>query len=236
MFSNLKAGLDKGCSALYLASGENIEQVQFEIENFGLKIDDPIKMKIVTSRHFYTPDGEFKADRVVERYRSLIDESVDKGFEGLYVSADVADTFDYLTKNLMAEVWLKYENAWRRTFKFPMEAICAYHIDQIESKGQILLQLIQAHKNTITSRTAKFLDNKKLYLDAITEKINGIFSEEAVNIIFRFVERCFRIPRNQIPNKIEDFNKALESLLGEGATIILKQEILNNLRGRIELE
>ncbi|MFQ6094629.1 MAG: MEDS domain-containing protein [Candidatus Bathyarchaeia archaeon] len=233
LFSNLKAGLDNRCSVLYIASMESIERVQLEMESFGLSPDNCAKLKIVTSNQWYTPDGQFKADRVVEQYRSLIDESLDKGFEGLYVSADVAETFDYLSKNLTP--WLKYENSFGRTFKFPMEAICAYRTDQIKLNGQALLQLLQAHKSTITSKTANFLDNQKLYIDAVTKEFDNIFGEEVTKIIFHYLERLLKIPRNQIPDKIEVFNKALESIFGDVATI-LNQKVLKNLHGKIELE
>lgn len=235
LFFNLKTGLDNGCSALYITSGEDIEQVRVEMENFGLRDDNPAKLKIVTSHQFYTPDGEFHADRVVGQYRSLIDKSVDKGFEGLYVSADASDTFDYLMRKDMVEVWLKCENAFGRTFRFPMEAICAYRKDQMKSNSQTLLQLIQAHKNTVTAKKLKFVDNQKICSDAIGEELENLLSVEAAGIVLGSAERRFKIPRNQIPDKLEDFNKLLESILGSGGTII-KKKILENLHGKIELE
>lgn len=232
LFSNLKAGLDRGCSALYIASGENIEQIQVEMRAFGLKLDNPMKLKIVTSGQWYTPDGEFHADRVVKQYRSLIDESVDRGFEGLYVSADVADTFDYLSKNLTP--WLKYENSLGRIFKLPMEAICAYHINQIISNSQALPQLLQGHKNTVTAKTANLIDNKKLYMDAATEEFNNILGEEATKTIFHYLEVTFKLTIDQIPDKVEEFNEKLQPTLGR-ATLLINQTILKNLYGKIEL-
>ena len=90
------------CSALYIASRRTVAQIRVEMRNFGLGLDNSGRLKIVTSTQWYTPDGEFNADRVVERYKSLIDESIDRGLEGGIVSADVADTFDYLSNNLTA--------------------------------------------------------------------------------------------------------------------------------------
>ena len=59
LFSNLKAGLDKGCSAVYIASGDNIEQVQVEMRKIGLETGNPKKLRILTTKQLYTPDGEF---------------------------------------------------------------------------------------------------------------------------------------------------------------------------------
>jgi len=39
----------------------------------------------------------------MEQVRSILDESLDRGFEGLYVSADVSKVFEGITKNGMAE-------------------------------------------------------------------------------------------------------------------------------------
>ena len=234
LFSNLKAGLDKGYSAVYVASGENIEQVKVEMKNFGLRLNDPMKLKIVTSRQFYSSDEEFHTDRIIEQWRSLADESVDRGFGGLYVSSDLVNIFDYLTEKNMVEVWLKYENAIGRTFKFPMEAICAYHTDQIKSNEQALLQLIQAHKNTVTAKNLNFVNNEKIFMDTITVELENMLGKEATKIIFRFIEKRLKIPRNQIPDEIGGFNKALEDFLGSGATVI-KKRMLENLHGKIEL-
>jgi hypothetical protein len=63
--SNLKAGMRGGCSALYIASRENVAQIRAEMRNFGLGLDNPARLKIVTSTQWYTPDGEFNVDRVV---------------------------------------------------------------------------------------------------------------------------------------------------------------------------
>lgn len=234
LFSNLKAGLDKGCSALYIASGENIEQVQVEMKKFGLELDDPMKLRIVTSRQFYTPNGEFHVDRVVEQFRSIVDESMDMGFEGLYVSGDTADTFDYLTKNGMAEAWLAYEKAFGRTFKFPIEAICAYSTDQIKLNVPAFLQLIQAHKNTVTNKNLNFVDNEKMCMNAITGELYSILGEGATELIFSYLEKRLKIPRNIILARIGDFNQSLKSILGNGATTLEKQ-ILNKLHAKIEL-
>ncbi len=52
LFSNLKVGLDNGCSAVYVASEEDAEQVRFEMKKFGLEVDDPKKLRIMTSTNF----------------------------------------------------------------------------------------------------------------------------------------------------------------------------------------
>ena len=101
LFSNLKAGLDQDCSALYITSRENIEPVRAEMKNCGLTVDDPKKLKIMTSRQFYIPDGEFDVSRIVKHVRSILEDSLDRGFEGLYISSDASKVFDYMKNNGM---------------------------------------------------------------------------------------------------------------------------------------
>ncbi len=232
LFSNLKAGLDNGCSAVYVASEENTEQVQFEMRKFGLELDDPKKLRILTIKQLYTPDGEFRVSRVMEKARSVLDESLDWGFEGVYASGDVSKIFDHFTKNGMVEEWLEYEKAVGRTFKFPFSAMCAYGIEQVRLNDPALLQLIQAHKNTVTAKN--FLDNNKICVDVITGELHRILGEEATELIFSFLERRHKIPRDQILTKIGDFNQSLELILGNGATLIEKR-ILKKLHKKMEL-
>jgi len=101
LFSNLKAGLDQDCSALYITSRENIEPVRAEMKNCGLTVDDPKKLKIMTSRQFYIPDGEFDVSRIVKHVRSILEDSLDRGFEGLYISSYASKVFDYMKNNGM---------------------------------------------------------------------------------------------------------------------------------------
>ena len=232
MFSNLKSGLGKGCSALYIASGQSINEVKVEMKNFGLSIEEPRKLRIVTSHQWYTPDGEFNANRIVKQYFSLIEESLENGYRGLFVSADAADTFNYLSGNL--DPWLKYEGSFGRVFKFNMEAICAYPVDQVESKSKVLLQLIQSHKNTITHKTEILINNRKLCLDIISQVFCNLFGEHIDKYIFNLIERDFKLPKHRIPDRIEDFNRVLESLFGRTISIIIREQILRNLEEKIE--
>jgi hypothetical protein len=57
LFSNLKAGLDQGCSGFFGASEDNIEPVQLEMKKFGLKTNDHKKLRSITSYQFYAPNA-----------------------------------------------------------------------------------------------------------------------------------------------------------------------------------
>ena len=231
--SHLKTGLDSGCFALCIVSGDSIGQIQVAMETFGLNIE-PETVKLVTSQQWCTPEGEFHADRVVEQYRRLIDASLSRGFRGLSVSADVADTFDYLSHNGMVKDWLIYEQSFGRTCKLPMNAMCAYRTDQVDSRSHALLQLIHAHKNTIPPTSLNVLDNKELYLNALTETLSNILGEKATEVIFRYLTKNLEGNSSQIPDEIQGVDNALESLLGEASSKI-QQLVIQNIHQTIGL-
>lgn len=223
LFSNLKTGIDGGCCALYITCEENRAQTRVQLENIGLPIGDSEKIKVVTSHQGYTPDGAFNADRVVKQYRRLVDECLDGGFKGLYVSVDAADMFDRLSNNRTP--WLTYETSLGRSFDFPMEAICAYRTDQVTSNNEALLQLLRAHQNTITPNPLNVIDNKKLYMDALTEVYRNVLGEKATEAIFRHLTTTLKITRNQIPDNMQGVDDALASLLGEGSSLLQLQVV-----------
>jgi hypothetical protein len=234
LFSNLKAGLDQGCSGLYVAGEENIEQVQFEMRKFGLETDDPKKLRSIKSQQFYMPDGEFRVNRILEQVRSTLDESLDKGFEGLYVSADVSKFFEYITKKRMTEEWLEYEKDIGRKTSLPIERMCAYSINQVKTHDYLFFNLIQAHKNTVSVKKRDFLDNENLCRSTITEELKKILGVQATEYILAFLEKRLKTPRNQLLANIVDFNQGLEIVFGDGA-LSIEKHILKKLHKKIEL-
>lgn len=229
LFSNLVNGIDAGCSALYIASGESVDAVKAELDLFGLKSDGPQKLKIVTSYQWFTPDGDFNARRVVDQYRRLIDKAVDNGFGGLYVSADPQDTFDYLYKKGMVKEWIDYENSLGATFKLPMEAICAYRTEQIKSNGQMLLQLLKGHKDTIFAKTEKRILNEQLIRNTVYQQLQKTLGKTISTTLFDYLD-------DPIPLTIENFWDSLESILREKYFKMgkrIEQNILKEICARI---
>jgi hypothetical protein len=234
LFSNLKAGLDQNCSALYITSRESIEPVQAEIKDFGLTVDDSKKLRIIPSRQLYIPDGEFHISRIVEQVKGILDDSLDSGFEGLYVSSDASKVFDYITKNGMLEEWIAYEKFIGKTIPLPLEGICAYSLNQVISNSQLFLQLIQAHKNTVNTKKNEFVDNEKICINTISSELDRILGKEATELVFRFLEKRFKTPRNKILPNIVEFNQVLEVLLGDSSASI-QEQFLKKLHTKLEL-
>jgi hypothetical protein len=232
LFSNLVTGLDAGCSTLYISSGESVDMVQAKLCNFGLKSDDPKQLQIVTGHQWYTPDGNFNARRVVDQYRRLIDEALDNGFAGLYVSADASDTLDYLSKKGMVKAWMNYEHSLGTTFKFPMEAICAYNVKQIKSNDQFLFQLVKAHKHTISLKSETRISNEQLLRSTLYRQLKNILGETTTTLFFDYLENYNS--KQNCPLTIENLWDLLQPILREVHSSI-KQNILEEIYARIEL-
>ena len=235
LFSNLVNGINAGCSLLYISSGESVDAVQTGLRNLGLKNDNHKKIKVLTSYEWYTPDGDFDSKRVIDQYRILIDEALDTGFAGLYVSADVADTLDYLSKKGMSKEWIDYEQTLGTTFKFPMEAICAYRSEQMNLNSQMLLQLIKGHKHTISHKNGKRIVNDQLIRSTIFQQFKKTLGKTSTSILFDYfddtdLKQNFNSPTN------ERFYCLLKSIMKEGGTQTvspLEHDILEEICAKI---
>lgn len=56
----------------------------------------------------------------------------------------------------------------------------------------------------------------------VDETLKQLLGEEATQIIYDHLEIRYLIKRDQIPEKLDSFNQALEDYLGKGAMIIEK--------------
>ncbi len=211
LFSNLASGLDSGCSLLYIAScEEDMERIKYSAQNFNSKLNQS-RLRVVSSRDLFIPEGVFQARDVVRRFRGLIDESLNSGSRGLFVSADFSHLFSYLQSDL--ELLLKYECSVGRTFSLPIETVCAYPVDQALSSTDVFYRLVQAHKDTVTQKGV--VNNRKACFEVLTEALGNLFGEHATEVIFYHAEKELGTPRSELPDALESFQKYLERIYGK---------------------
>ena len=79
----------------------------------------------------------------------------------------------------------------------------------------------------------KTRDFDKLLLSAIDEALNSL-GESVKQSIYFHIENKFCIPRNDIPESLQDFQGGLEKIFGAGAQFI-EILIMKNLHSRIGL-
>jgi hypothetical protein len=68
---------------------------------------------------------------------------------------------------------------------------------------------------------------KKLLLEAVDESLS-ILGDLAKRAVYSCLEKNFKIKKQEIPNKIEGFTKAMEEILGPGAKL-LQIQIMKHL-------
>jgi hypothetical protein len=72
-------------------------------------------------------------------------------------------------------------------------------------------------KNALTQKER--INFNKLLLEAIDETLSCL-GESSKTVTYRRLENTFKIKKKEIPNKIDDFSRGLESLFGLGAKIL----------------
>lgn len=150
LFTYLKAGLEAGEAAIYVASEETPREIAVAMERFGLNVDLYLKMhalKIVDYREWYIIKGEFDISRILSQWEKALREALAAGFKGLRVTGEMSCFF---THHMLNEL-IVYERALHQELDLPMEAICAYD-DSVVLRGiednrylRLYLDLITAH-------------------------------------------------------------------------------------------
>jgi len=150
LFTYLKAGLDRGEAAAYVAGHDTVEEVKRAMGEFGLEVDRLERsgaLRVIDYRDWYILGGKFDAAKTMELWRKLYGEAVARGFKGLRVVGEMACFF----KHGMVDELVEYERALHRVLELPMSAICAYPTDAVakEGRGELYLDLIKAHSTVI---------------------------------------------------------------------------------------
>jgi hypothetical protein len=150
LFSYLKAGLDQGEAAAYVATQESPDEIMDGMRRFGVDVDKLVKsgaLRVLSYKDVYFKGGKFSVQETTKLLRTLSDEATAKGFKGLRVTGEMACFFE---KRMIKEL-VEYENALHRTLELPLTAICAYDAEAVakEGKGELYLDLIKAHRSVI---------------------------------------------------------------------------------------
>lgn len=150
LFTYVKAGLDAGEAAIYVASDESVHEIKRALEDFGLNVDQQVSthaLRIVDYREWYIIQGQFDVSKIFSRWEGALQEALARGFTGLRVVGEMSCFF----KHHMLNELVIYERALHRELELPMEAICAYD-DSVVLKGveenrylKLYLDLISAH-------------------------------------------------------------------------------------------
>ena len=151
LFTYLKAGLEDGEAAAYVASQEMPEQVKQAMRGFGVDVEGYERdgaLRIIDHRDWYLIDGKFDCLKTLSLWRELSEESKSKGFRGLRVTGEMACFFE----NDLVKELLDYEKELHRVLDIPLTAICAYDSNTLVSKEEwfnVLIELLNTHSTAI---------------------------------------------------------------------------------------
>lgn len=150
LFTYLKAGLDQGEAAAYVASQESPSEIRQAMRRFGIDVvmfEKSGALRVINYRDWYVIGGRFDVSETIELWKNLYDESVARGFNGLRVTGETA----YFFENHMVKELVEYERSLHRVLELPMAGVCAYDSNVVanEGKGELYLNLIKAHSTVI---------------------------------------------------------------------------------------
>lgn len=154
LFTYLRAGLEAGEAAIYVAADESPDKIRQAMRRFGLNVDyyeRILALKIADYRQWYIIEGEFDIPRTISLWEKSLDEAAANGFKSLRVAGEMACFF----KHDMVNELVEYERALHRVLKIPLAAICAYD-DAVVLRGaeeerylRLYLDLIMAHSTIL---------------------------------------------------------------------------------------
>lgn len=144
LFTHLKAGLDRGEAAVYVAGDESIDEIRKTMKEFSLEVErleEEGALHVIDYQEWYIIDGEFNVLKTIELWRKLYEDALAKGFRGLRVTGEMACFF----KHEMVKELVEYERALHRVLELPITAICAYNSEMVanEGRGELYLDLIK---------------------------------------------------------------------------------------------
>jgi len=78
---------------------------------------------------------------------------------------------------------------------------------------------ISEKRSTLESRLHRH-DFRKLLLEAVDEVFSSSLGDSAKRAIYFHLQKTFKIRKQEIPNKIDEFANAIEKIFGDGAKLL----------------
>jgi hypothetical protein len=156
LFTFLKAGLDRGEAAIYVAGDESPRAIKKAMKNFGLDVEEYIRtnaLSIVDYKNWYIIDGKFDIERTKGLWVKSLNEAMMSGFKGLRVVGEMAC---FLNHEMIEEL-IQYERSLHSVLEIPLTAICAYYANIIDEAVEeeryydLFFELIESHNKFIST-------------------------------------------------------------------------------------
>ena len=73
---------------------------------------------------------------------------------------------------------------------------------------------------------------RSLLLESIDDAIRGVLGDRPLEVMFPCLEKSFNVRREEIPDRLDDFQTALGKMFGKGAPVLARM-IARNLCNKI---
>jgi len=150
LFTYLKAGLENGEAAAYVAGDETPNEIREAMKQFGINVDRHERegpLRVIDYKDWFIIGGKFDLVRTMSLLIKLDEEAKAKGFKGLRFTGEMVCFFKHgLVKELV-----EYEESLHRVLEVPIMVICAYDSDIVAKyeSGELYMDLIKAHSAVI---------------------------------------------------------------------------------------
>ena len=147
LFNYVKAGLEKGEAAVYIASEENPSEIRDAMKRFGIEVEKHEKtgaLRILGYNDHYIIEGKFNVQTTMGLWNKIYNEVMTKGFKGCRVTGEMACFFKH---NLIQEL-IEYERALHSVLSIPIIGVCAYNANMVIKASNPLdlyNELLKAH-------------------------------------------------------------------------------------------
>jgi sugar-specific transcriptional regulator TrmB len=147
LFQYLKAGLDNGEAAAYVASEETPSQIREAMKRSGLNVEKYEKagaLSVIGCNDIYIINGRFDIKTTMDQWSRLSSVARSKGFEVLRVTGEMSCFFEHG----LIEQLVEYERSLHRVLELPMMAICAYNgkmLAKAKNPIDLYTELVRAH-------------------------------------------------------------------------------------------
>lgn len=146
-----RAGLERGERCVYIAPREATDSVHQSLDDSGLDAAGAVSggdLVFLNSRTDLLKDGaEFDPDHLIEAVKTLFGQTLEAGYAGLRLSADVP----WLTRNVPGgERAMEFEEKADEIVNapgVPLMAICQYRLSELEPEDT--LEILERHPLTL---------------------------------------------------------------------------------------
>lgn len=226
VFNRLKENLDQGRGVFYIAGDEPPEKIYQEIFNFGFDVKTLEKegmLKVVNFDEWYIIDGKFDLSNLKILWKKTYEETLERGLKGLFICGEMGCFFRH---NLVEEL-IEYEKSIGKTFKIPINALCAYNLHNLSMlEAKLLFALIRSHNQIFSPKFAGLFDFENFYFQILSEKLETAVGKICAKGILSFLSEWRPLLDADLDGGPQNLHTTLESFIGFRAKRIEKKALL----------